>query len=614
MSVLNPLALALSALLGVLVLLYLWERLRRRVDVPSLLLWHAVPEDPIQLRRFRADWVFLLQLLLLTALLLGLARPYVAGTPIPARGGRHIVIIDVSASMQAREPAGTRLHLAQARAEALVRGLDDEAEAMLITAAAHPDIAVNPTRDRAAVIRAIRALEPFDTGTNVSTAVALALRARARDPEHTEIALFTDLPLTALDPRDRGVVRHYPIGTSDDNVAIAALQIFQGPFEEPSRARAYVLVRNFAYGERHGVLTVSVGEAVVARAGFTIPGRSARTFPVRDLPGPGLLTAAIDVDDALAADNRAFGWIRGAGQTRVLLVSQSSPLIDALRGIARAVPGMQLDRVAPEEYAPAEASGFDVVVFYRVAPALPAANALYVYPQTSTALFRVLGARAGVEVVDWNERHAGLQGVRLLPPYPLKAVQLVRPRPESELLVWSRTADGELPLAFTDTIDGHRRACIAFDLAAEPLLAGDNVDQVVFLVGLLDWLAPGDGIAPMTIATGDSVVPDDFPTDTPVTITDPAQRTRTVPRELAQEEARHAGVYTVSTNGTRRGVIANFFDAAESDIGRGDTAPAVPAVPARPALRPVIHEFGRWLYAAAAGLMLLEWAAWRRRQ
>src|SRR6185436_11016914 len=96
-----PLALLFAGLYGVLVLLYLWERWRRRVEVPSLLLWEAVHEDVVRARRFRPDLLFLLQLLLLTGLIGGLARPYlVAAGNRPARG-RHIFVLDTSASMQA---------------------------------------------------------------------------------------------------------------------------------------------------------------------------------------------------------------------------------------------------------------------------------------------------------------------------------------------------------------------------------------------------------------------------------------------------------------------------------------------------------------------------------
>src|SRR6266436_2898467 len=116
MGFLEPLAFAFAALYGVLVLFYLWERWRRRVVVPSLLLWQLVREDTIRARRFRPDLLFVLQLLLLTCLIAGLARPYAHGRAAGAVSGRHIFVLDTSASMQAQEGRTSRFEAARRQA------------------------------------------------------------------------------------------------------------------------------------------------------------------------------------------------------------------------------------------------------------------------------------------------------------------------------------------------------------------------------------------------------------------------------------------------------------------------------------------------------------------
>ncbi|MEW6301597.1 MAG: BatA domain-containing protein, partial [Thermodesulfobacteriota bacterium] len=61
MGILNPSALPLLALLGVLILIYLRERWRKRIEVPSLLLWRTVKEDSLRVRRFLPDVLFFAQ-------------------------------------------------------------------------------------------------------------------------------------------------------------------------------------------------------------------------------------------------------------------------------------------------------------------------------------------------------------------------------------------------------------------------------------------------------------------------------------------------------------------------------------------------------------------------
>src|SRR5215470_7298511 len=112
MTFANPGAWALGLLLGVLIALYLWERSRRQIDVPSLLLWQSIPDAVVRTSRFRPDWLFALQCLLLTLLIAGLADPYWRG-PAAANASRTVFVLDQSASMEAREGRSTRFDLAR---------------------------------------------------------------------------------------------------------------------------------------------------------------------------------------------------------------------------------------------------------------------------------------------------------------------------------------------------------------------------------------------------------------------------------------------------------------------------------------------------------------------
>jgi len=99
MGILNPSALPFLAVLGVLILIYLRERWRRRIEVSSLLLWHTTREDKVRAHRFIPNLLFLLQALLLLLLVGGLLHPYRPLTLTEAQGERRILVIDTSASM-----------------------------------------------------------------------------------------------------------------------------------------------------------------------------------------------------------------------------------------------------------------------------------------------------------------------------------------------------------------------------------------------------------------------------------------------------------------------------------------------------------------------------------
>jgi hypothetical protein len=614
MGVLNPGGLLFAALLGVLVLLYLWERLRRRIEVPSLLLWRSVPEEVVQRRRFQPEWLLLLQALLLLLLIAGLARPYVLGRPVSQRARHYVLVVDISASMQAREGRRTRFETARTLIEETVRQFLPGDAVMLITAAARPEVVVDFTPDPHAVLDAVRALEPVDTGTQLSAAVALARRVKERDPQHTEILLFTDLPASALEPPDRVAVRRFAVGESSDNVAVSALQIHQGPFDDPAQARAVTMVRNFSYAEKHGVLTLSVGDSVVSRTGFTIAGRGARSFLSGDFPGPGLVTAAIDIDDALAADNRAHGWVRPRRALHLLVVSPPSSLLDEIRQMAGALPGMQVTHIVPGAYTGTAHGEVDVAVFHRVAPAAPPVGAVYIYPPPGNPMFPVEGQTADVDVLDWNHRHPTLHGIEPVIAAPIAATQIVRPPAGSQPLLWSRGNGREIQLALAMEEAGRRRACVAFDLERERLLGNDNLTLLLFFLNLVAWAAGDEEGAPAVLATGDVYEVPSAPEAVAVEVTEPRGRTASYAPGTKYVELSHAGLYRVRTNGHVYPVIANLADAGESDIGRPakERPPLIPTAPVVPDRRR--NEIARWLYLVATALLLVEWLAWKRRQ
>src|SRR2546430_5714120 len=145
----NPAGALALAFVGVLVVLHLYGRRQRTVPVGTLFLWRRVPAEPLDRRRFRPDLLFVLQLVLLLALIAGLVRPYVESATPAAERVRLLVVLDVSASMQAREDGGTRFELARRRARALVAQLLTGDEVMLVAAAERAHVVLAWTVDHA---------------------------------------------------------------------------------------------------------------------------------------------------------------------------------------------------------------------------------------------------------------------------------------------------------------------------------------------------------------------------------------------------------------------------------------------------------------------------------
>src|SRR6185436_5680219 len=323
------------------------------------------------------------------------------------------IVIDVSASMQAREVEGTRFALARERAAALVR---DDAETMLVAAAERPRVLVRWTRDAPLVRRRLETLEPLDVAGDLAPALALAVgEARARPG--TRVAVFTDLPpqATGLPPDDLATVDYVQLGRTDDNVAVARLTVEAPPFHAATDATATVVVRNHGHTARHVALEARVGADLWARHAVDLDDHGTATVRLDRPPGAGIVTITLDADDALAADDVALAWLPRGAPLDLLVVSEDPAQPSAFGALARTMTNGRAEAVSLARWTADPAmAGTRVVVFDRVAPpGPPPAHALYVAPTAGSEACPV----DDTAVVDWDADHpivAGLGGLEAL--------------------------------------------------------------------------------------------------------------------------------------------------------------------------------------------------------
>jgi hypothetical protein len=622
MGILNPSALPFLSLLGILILIYLRERWRKRIEVPSLLFWREVREDKIRARRFLPDLLFLAQALLLLLLIGGLLHPFRPVTVTETRGDRWILVFDVSASMQAREGRTQRFDLALDQAKQVVKALGPLDEAMLISIAARPQLVSGFTTDHRLVLHLLETLRPLDTGTNLSLGVELALAQRDREGRQAKIHVFTDLPKSMLNLPEEQLkeLAYHRVGKSDDNLAVAALHLYQNPFQNYSQAQAYVLVRNYAYRPKGAVLTVSLNDKPIFRRDFSLPAREVMSFSVKGFDGAGKLVARLDPEDALAVDNQALAWLAERTQRRLVLVSPVKGLHEELERVSRAIPGLSLTALTPEAFTPGVLNEQDIVLFHQFVPgAVVPANSLYVFPPPDNPLFPVIAEAADLNILDWREGHEILHNLQYVEALPLKKARVLALPSWAQVLISSRTRGGEVPLALTGEKDGHRVVCLAFDLGKGNLTNSDNLTLLLLFLNTLRWLLPHDPTAPLLVSTGETFFLPPGVTPDSLRLTTPRGQENVV--DIGSVEIEQVGEYRLAGSRYRATLYANLFDESESDIGRREDEASSP-IPVKEARPPqelshtVPVEFGRLLYYGAALLLLVEWlyALWRYRR
>ena len=608
----NPAGVLAFGAVAVLVALYLFDRRRRSIPVGTLFLWRQIIPRRIERQRFRADLLFLLQLLLLVALAVGYLRPYLEGGGVTAPGTSLVLVLDVSASMQTREADGTRFDLVRRRARALVTRLAGGEEAMLVTAGARARVVVPWTADHARMQDRLETLEPLDTPTELAAAVELALGAATGRPDAT-VTLFTDLPREAsgLAPEELAQVNYVQVGRTDDNVAIAGLTVDQPPFSTTGEATVTATVRNYSHLARHVALVARVGEHFWTRRDVPLEPRAAQEILLDDPPAAGEVVVTLETGDALAVDDEAVTYIAPSERLDLLLVTESRELAADFGAVTAAMPGAHLEVMAPARYEAAPPEGPRTALFDRIVPRdLPATtSALYVAPPPGNDLCAAYRPVEDASVVDWEADHPALRGLGPLEALEVAHASALAPPDWGEPIVTAAASTVTFPLLVAGARGGHRVACLAADLAS-PLTSSDHLPMLLMTLGTLRWLGQPDETV-FQIASG-------VPVRLRASLSPPVRSVTGASLGIVGDPpvvlAERRGIYRLGPPDAERIVLVNLYDDRESDIGRdgGGEWPARQRAQ-RDGPAGARRDVAWWLYLAGAVLLAGEWIVWRRR-
>src|SRR5690242_408200 len=250
MTFLAPAAAALAITLPAIIALYFLRIRRPTRVVPALHLWPDQIRDRqanVPWQRLRASWLLLLQLAVATFLVAAAVQP-----ALPASAGlaaHSLLLLDASASMQAKDVPPSRFDEAKRRAGALIDQLGPLDRMTLIAVESTPRIVASTTGDHDAMHRALNGIAVTNGPADLSAALLLAAGI-VRSQESARAYLFSDgivEPLRASFPNGLPFPLEYDrVGVSGENVALTSLVVRTSA---QSRA-AYLRVDNFGQQSR----------------------------------------------------------------------------------------------------------------------------------------------------------------------------------------------------------------------------------------------------------------------------------------------------------------------------------------------------------------------------
>ncbi len=612
-----PLALLLGLLAIPVLVLYMLKLRRREVEVSSTLLWQLLLRDreanaPWQ--RLKRNLLLLLQLLLLAALVIALARPFLRVPTIAT--GTVVVLLDASASMSATDIAPNRFEAARAVARQMIDGLGPDGKMSLMLAGRQPEVLASATSDKDDLRTALGKARVSEGPADWEAAFALAAGAvRAGSLEHSTVVVISDGGLPENLPPVPGEVRYVPIGASADNLGIEALALRLAA----SGPQLFANVANHGDADRAVIVSIYIGGQLFNAQQLNVPAGKAANLVLTDLPqGAAIYQAKLSLPasagdakelDKFPLDDTAWAVYQPASAGRVLLISPGNIFLEQLFAALSKRLGLQPFRLASG--APIPTDPFDLYAFDNViTDTLPAKDLLLINPPsnalfavgdvfTNTALAKIVADDPLTQYVDWSGVHI------------LKARKVTAP-------TWARVlveAEGG-PLIFAGDTGGRRVAVLTFDLHDSDLPL--QVTYPILMSNLINYLAPAQAFsAPDGLRPGDTLTIRPSGGDTVIAIDDPnGVRYAATATEagVVFADTRRLGVYTVVSNQKVLGSFAvNLFNPSESnirpaaDLHIGQSTVTASAREERGQL-----EIWPWLAAAAFVLLLIEWWVYHR--
>ncbi|HUR70713.1 MAG TPA: VWA domain-containing protein [Candidatus Limnocylindrales bacterium] len=583
MEFLNPAALFGLLALPVLLIPYLIRRKSQRMAFSSLLLFLESSEAASSKfwGRINLPPIFFLQLLLLALLIIALSEPVFSIHPT-----NIAVILDNSASMQALEDEKSRFTLAKERASALVSELGAGGKVDLFMTTPRLEKLHGAPLSPAEATRLIATQVPYDLA-EPPVDYDNMISQLARQQKYERVYLITDHPARGQSAAARVIT----VGRPHANFALTALEIQRSSL---ANARLEALVEVANYSERDEKLKIILKGSGIELANRVIDVGKGKTTTVsfEGFADHPTYAAEIANRDALPLDNRRFAVAPGSRNLRVLGITPRPRDLESLK----AIPGVQIDTVAPSEYDKAERSGYALEIYHFATPAaLPANAALFILPPQSSSIVDLGAAINNVTISNWRDPHVLTRYINFNLFRPTFARPL-KPQTAGDIILDS--AGG--PLAFATERQGVRYLTLGFDPL--PYLGRDNLPMSVFTLNLLDWFfdsrgannqATGEAIFLGKVQSGDRVI---LPGGKSLTIT---------PGAAFFGGAFFQGIYQLNRGGKTELFARNLFDRGESDlqvsaplpIGGNQNSPSAS----------LLFSFWPYILMACIALLLLEW-------
>ena len=604
MNFLNPEALAFAVTLPIVIIFYLLKRRRVAHLVSSTIIWkrflnETQANSPFQ--KLRHNWLLIIQLIFLSLAIFALIRPYFSSK---IESGRFVVVIlDVSASMQATDVSLNRFELAKGEVNKMIDGMYDNDQMVLILSGGNTEVRQSPTSVKAILKKALDQVKVTDSPTRLLEAIKLSQNLSRNRPK-VEVHLFSDgvsSDLDAFELQDLNLEYHR-LGKGGGNLGITSLEVRSNP-EQLGQQSVFATIGNFSTNTMSSEVSLFFDDQMIGNRRLTVrPTNTASLVFSSNQRTNGVFRMKLKNDDFLQVDN--IGSVMGLTRrnVEVLLITKGNVFLEkALRSID------DVDLIVKSSLTDSTPN-VDVVVLDSIRPTVwPSGNVMAINTQ-STNWFQPSGLLESPPIVDWKSAHPILRFVNF------DNVQVAQSL-NSELPTWMNpiVETQSVPLIAVGENDANRCVWVGFNPldSTWPL----RVSFPIFIANAIDWLDPkivtnlsaGEPFSMRMAEKGSAVV---------VTLPDgEIVETSTIGNgEFVFADTFQQGVYHAKYGTNEISFCVNLLDAAESAIESRDVLKLGKYGRVEATLQlDADKELWRWFAIICLLLLVFEWWFYHRR-
>jgi hypothetical protein len=472
----------LGSLSGLVVALYLLDRMRKHHTVATLRFFAAAEKPPVlkHRRKLQQPWSLLLQLISLLLLLLAIAQLRLGS---PARYSRdHVLILDTSAWMATRVGQARLIDRARLAADNYVNALPPADRVMIVRADVLATPALRFESDRKKIHQAIYQTQPGVAPLNLQEALDFAAQAQKVQAQRPGEIVFIGAGRIPADQAARVNVpanfRLVAIDGPTEHVGLRKISVHRA-MDDPDTWEVFIAAKNYGAVPRSVPMTVAFGGSPVATHRFELKPAAEEDTNFRfKTRAAGWLEARLAVQDAFRQDSRAILELPPRG---VLPVTIYSGQPDLLRPIFTAIPGIQASFLPVASYQP-DANGGIVLLDHFAPPSPPLGQSIWLEPPTDKSPIPVRGAEQNVKLNQWQADHPLGAGLRAR-DIELANTEIFRPAPGD--IVVARADAGPLIVARP----GNPKTVV---LGFHPVRSGMKYQLTTPLLfaNIIRWMAP----------------------------------------------------------------------------------------------------------------------------